>query len=131
MRWQWLLWQVGVPILGPIAMSIVVTIFWWTTKSSFSINWPLILEDMTPWALIFYALTLIATTLQDLFPRLSERPGLGSALIVLAVLDAMYGSIIVVSRQDDPKFTPGAAVYVVTLFLLVVSIGLCHQEAEG
>ena len=74
LKWKWILWQVVVPILGPIAISIVAVVLWWTGRTDFRIHWGLIV-DITPWALTFYAVTLIGAALNDLIPDFSRRPG--------------------------------------------------------
>jgi hypothetical protein len=102
---------------------------WWTGKSGFSIDWRLLTADATPWAFTFYAATLIGATLKDFGSGgFSTRPGLGYSLITTVAVVALYASFIVVWRLDS-QFSPGLAVYGVTFFLSVISIGLCYRAA--
>ena len=45
---------------------------WWSGRPDFSLKWDVIL-DVTPWALIFYSITLIGAALNDLMPDFSPR----------------------------------------------------------
>jgi len=128
-KWKWILWQVAVPILGPVAMSALAAVLWWSGRPDFHIDWRIII-DISPWALTFYAITLIGAALNDLTPNFSDRPGIGVSLILAAVAVSLYGGFIVIWRHD-PKFTAGAGVWVVTFILLAISIGLCHNEATA
>jgi hypothetical protein len=110
-------------------MSALAAVLWWTGNPQFKIDWRII-ADISPWALVFYAITLIGAALNDLMPEFSSRPGVGTSLILAAIAVSLYAGFIVVWRHDD-KFAPGAGVWVVTIILLAISIGLCHNEAEA
>lgn len=127
--WKWLFWQVVAPLVGPVVISAIVAMLWWTGSPDFKIHWPLIVEDVTPWALTFYAITLIGATMDDLWPKLSGHAVLGVSLIVMALAAAIYGAFIVIWRHNS-GFAPGAGVYVVTFAILVISIGLCYKGAH-
>lgn len=127
--WKWVFWQVVAPVVGPIVISAIVAMLWWTGDKAFQINWPLIVEDVTPWALTFYAITLIGATMNDFWPKLARHPGLGVALILMAFAAAIYGAFIVIWRHNS-EFTPGTGVYTVTFIILVISIGLCYKGAH-
>jgi len=129
MRVKWIIWQVLAPIFGPMAMSVIVVLAWRSGQPQFPINWYLIVEDITPWALTFYCITLIGATMDDLWPELQQHPGLGLSLIMVALAVALYASFIVIWRHDR-NFTPGVPVYVVTFLLLTLSIVLCHEGAK-
>jgi hypothetical protein len=128
-EWSWIIWQVIVPIFGPAAISAFVVVLWWTGDPKFVVNWRLLIDDLTPWALTFYAITLIGATMKDLWPRLSVHPVLGSALLITAATIAVFESFIVIWRHN-PQFTPGPPVYAVTIALLGISIYLCHKGAK-
>lgn len=129
LNWKWIFWQVVAPIVGPILISAVVAMLWWTGDKNFQINWPLIVEDVTPWALTFYAITLIGATMNDFWSKLPRHPGLGLALILTAVAAAIYGAFIVIWRHNS-AFSPGTGVYTVTFILLLISVGLCYRGAH-
>jgi hypothetical protein len=128
-QWKWIFWQVFAPIAGPILVSGLVASMWWTGQPDFSLNWRLLIDDVTPWALTFYAITLIGATMNDFWPKLPEHPVLGAALIVTALAITIYGAFIVIWRHNT-HFAPGPAVYVVTFMLLGISIGLCYKGAK-
>ena len=104
-------------------------LLWWTGDKNFAIKWSLIVEDVTPWALTFYAITLIGATMNDFWSKLPSHPVLGVALILTAFAVAIYGAFIVIWRHNS-AFTPGTGVYVVTFLLLGISIGLCYRGAH-
>ncbi len=124
MRWGWLAWQVLVPIFVPVFVSFLVVGAWATGQPNFSSNYSIIL-DISPWALTFYSLTLIGSTLNIFWDRINSHPILGSATIITAGAVTVYASFMVVWRHD-PKFVAGNEVYSVTVILLVVTIILCH-----
>jgi len=128
-QWKWIIWQVVAPILGPLAISAGVALLWSTGDPGFSINWQVIIDEVTPSALTFYAITLIGATMNDLWPKLSDHPVLGSSLMVTAFAVALYGAFIVIWRHNS-QFTAGKPVYVVTFVLLGISIYLCHKGAK-
>lgn len=127
LKWKWILWQVVVPIVGPIGMSALAAVLWWTGRPDFHIDWHVIVY-ISPWALIFYAITLIGAALNDLMPDFSNRPGIGVSLILAAVAVSLYAGFMVIWRHEA-NFAAGTAVWVVTFILLAISVGLCHSEA--
>lgn len=128
--WKWVFWQVLAPLVGPIAISAIVAMLWWTGDKHFKINWLLIVEDVTPWAITFYAITPIGATMNDFWPKLPQHPVLGVALILSAFAAAVYGAFIVIWRHDS-GFSPGTGVYAVTFILLIISVGLCYRGAHA
>ena len=127
-EWQWILWQVLLPIFGPIVISFLVALGWSTGPTQFHMK-PEVILDVTPWALLFYSITLICVTMNDLWPNLNQHPVLGWGLIGVAIVASIYASMIVIWRHD-PKFESSGPIYFVTLLLLLVSIILCHQSAK-
>jgi hypothetical protein len=128
MQWKWLFWQVFAPILGPVLMSVLVVFLWSTGQPGFRMDWGIIV-DVSPWALTFYAITLIGATMNDFWPKMGDHSVLGGGLIGIAVAVALYASFIVVWRHD-PKFVVGTPVHGVTLFLLFLSKILSHQATK-
>ncbi len=126
MKWDWIFWQVVAPLFGPVFVSAIVVLFWSSGQPQFSINWHLVVGEVTPWAVIFYCMTLIGASMHNLWPRLHLRPALGTFLIVLAIGVALYAGMIVIWRHD-PTFTPGLRVYLVTGVLWAASVYLCHK----
>jgi hypothetical protein len=117
------------PLAGPIVISAIAATLWWSGRPDFHLNWRVII-DVTPWALIFYCITLIGAALNDLVPEFSERPGIGVGLIIAALAVSLYGGFIVIWRHDEP-FTIPISVWITTFVFLAISIGLCHSEAEA
>jgi hypothetical protein len=128
LNWKWLGWQVAFPLLGPIAMSLVIVLLWRSGNPAFRMNMEVIL-DVSPWALTFYALTLIGSALNEKWDKLATHGVLVGALIVVALAVAVYASFIVIWRHD-PRFVAGASVYFVTILLLLVSVALCHRSSQ-
>jgi hypothetical protein len=120
----WFVWQVIIPLLGPVIISLVVVGAWATGNPRFTPRLE-IAVDVTPWALTFYSLTLIGSTFNEFWAKLGEHPALGVGLILNAMAVTLYASFMVIWRHD-PTFTPGAPVYIVTLALLLISIWLCY-----
>ncbi len=123
-QWKWLFWQVAVPIVGPIVVSAIVILAWMTGSPGFKPDMGIIV-DVSPWALTFYMLGLIGSTIEGLWPKLSTHPVLGLSLIVVAFAVGLYAAFIVVWRHDS-KFIPGLPVYFVTGLLFICSVALCH-----
>jgi uncharacterized membrane protein len=124
-NWGWIAWQVGIPLGGPIFLSSLFVMFWWTLNGNFHPKWDVVL-DITPWALTFYALTLIATALRELWPRYADHPALFVWLAILAGVIIVYYAFMVIVRHQN-AFVPPPSVYIVTSILLVATIYVCHQ----
>jgi hypothetical protein len=127
-RWDWIVWQVLLPIFGPIIISFLVALFWTTGPTNFNMR-PDVILDVTPWALLFYSITLVCVTMNDLWPRIGRHQMLGWGLITTAIAASVYASFIVIWRHD-PHFKSTGPIYLVTLILVAASIILCHQSAE-
>lgn len=121
----WLLWQVAIPLLAPIVISGVVVGAWATGNPTFTPSMSIIV-DVSPWALTFYSLTLIGSTFNVFWPKLGTNAMLGIGLILTAVAVTLYASFMVIWRHD-PTFSPGVPVYIVTVFLLCISVILSHN----
>jgi hypothetical protein len=128
-NWHWIGWQVIVPLLGPTAISALAVFSWWTVEPAFSLDWH-VLVDVSPWALTFYCVTLISATINDRSHRLESHKVVRVSLMVVAGAVAIYNAIVVIKR-NDPHFTPGTSLYFFTLFLLAISIGLCHHASKA
>jgi hypothetical protein len=121
---KWLLWQVAIPLLAPIIVSGVVILAWLSGSPKFSPNIQ-IAVDVSPWALTFYTLTLIGSTLNEFWPKLTTHVALGLAISLVATAVTLYAAFMVIWRHD-PAFVPGRPVYLVALSLLFISVVLCH-----
>jgi hypothetical protein len=127
MKWNWLLWQVLVPLLSPIVFSTIFVFLWSTGQPKFVINWHII-ADVSPWALTFYCFALIGSSMKELWPKISNHTVLGLFLFIDAIAVALYAAFMVIWRHD-PSFTPGPPVYFVAILLLAETVVLCHQAA--
>jgi hypothetical protein len=125
-QWDWLGWQVVTPILGPILVSAAVVSLWQMGPRSFPIDWSIVCDDVSPWALSFYCVTLICVTMHDFWPEISKHPVLGGAMIVVAFAVAVYASFIVVWRHDT-TFHPGTKLWQIAFVFLVTVVALCHR----
>jgi hypothetical protein len=123
--WGWLGWQVFAPILGPIAVSAIVVALWQLGANNFKIDWYIVCDDISPWALSFYCVTLVCVTMHDFWPRLPTHPVLGVSLILAAFAVAIYASFIVIWRHD-PTFHAGTKLWQMAFIFLIAVVGLCH-----
>src|SRR2546430_6813053 len=117
---KWVLWQVALPLLGPMALSFVTVLAWRSGNPDFVLRLSIIL-DMSPWALTFYSLALVGSTMSFVWPKLSTLPYLGSALIAVAFAVSLYAAFMVIWRHSA-TFTPGPQVYGVAIGLSAFSI---------
>jgi hypothetical protein len=124
LRWRWLFWNVAFPLGLPVIASAAVVMMWTTGKSDFQPRMDVVL-DVSPWALIFFALALIGSTIFEFWVRLSHSPGIGLCLFLLSVSLAIYAGMIVIWRHDA-GFIPGAGVYYTSCSLLASSVIACH-----
>lgn len=123
--WKWLAWQVGLPLGGPVVLSAIFVAFWWTLANSFVPRIDVVL-DITPWAITFYGLTLIATALRELWPLYSRHPGLFIWLVLLAIAIVIYYAFMVIVRHES-TFVPKTSVYIVTIALVAAATYFCHE----
>jgi len=131
-HWPWLMWQVGIPLGGPIVLSGLIILAWQTGNPEFVPQWRIAL-DVSPWSLTFYALVLVGSSLNELWPRMSAEPAMGWLLIVLASVTEIYAAFLVVWRHNS-AFVPHWHVYVfaaVTLFLSIVLGNSAYSKSRG
>jgi hypothetical protein len=125
LNWQWLTWQVMMPLGGPIILSWMIILAWQTGNPDFMPRWSVIL-DVSPWALTFYAISLIGASLNELWARMPAHPHLGWGLIMAAATVAVYTAFMVIWRHNS-AFVPGRSVYILSAGMLLVSVALCHS----
>jgi hypothetical protein len=130
MKWSWIFWQVFLPILGPVLLSAIVLGFWKANLPDSNVNWKLLIDDITPWALTVYGMTLIGGGLKDLWPQLSRNKAIGAGMIGLVLGLAIFEAVAVIGRQQ-PSYTPGAGGYLTAGILLAASIYVCHKAARA
>jgi hypothetical protein len=123
-NWRWFGWQVALPLGGPIVFSGIAMLLWKSGNPAFKPDLHVLL-DVSPWALTFYSLTLISSTMNEFWKNISEHPMLGGSLITVAIAVGLYASFIVIWRHDS-HFTSRPPIYGVALLLLVVSVVLSH-----
>ena len=68
-KWRWILFQVAVPLLGPIVVSALVAAGWETGQPTFHMDMKVIF-DVTPWALIFFTMALLGSGFYDVWADL-------------------------------------------------------------
>ena len=124
-NWQWLLWQVGVPLGGPIALSWLIVLLWQTGMPDFVPQWNIVL-DASPWTLTFYTLALFGAALNELWPRISAQKLLGGLLIGLASLAQIFVAFLVVWRHNV-AYTPNRNVYLCAVGMLLGAVLLSHD----
>lgn len=127
--WKWIWWQVGLPLVMPIAMAFLFALLWGSLSPDFTLRFE-VLIDLTPWALATYALALIGSTFRTFWGRLDSERVLGFALLAVAIIDIIYYAFMVI-RRHDPGFQVTANAYYVTAFLVVASIILCYGARDG
>jgi len=115
---------VGVPLLGPVVVSGVVILMWISGNPEFQPSIPVML-DVSPWALVFFTLTLLGGTLNELSQNRTQHPTLNWSLEVTALAVGIYAAFIVIWRHNA-NWHAGQPVYVVTIILLVISVFLSH-----
>ena len=103
--WKWVVWQFLMPVFAPIIISSIVVILWSTGNPAFQPRFSVII-DVSPWALTFYSLTLICSTLHEMRGRLASCGDLCIALMFDAAAVFLYASFMVIWRHD-PKFIQG------------------------
>ena len=121
---RWLLWQVIIPLFAPVILSVLVIGLWATGTVTFEPKWSVVV-DISPWALVFFSLTLLGATLNELWPRVSSHPTLTLNLALTAFAVALYAAFIAIWRHDV-NWKPGPAVYWVTGALFVLAVALSH-----
>ena len=130
-HWDWFFWQVFLPIAGPIVVSAGIVGLWqqgpWPVPE---IDWKIVFDDMSPWALSFYCVTLICVTMHEFWSRLSSHPVLGWGLIGVGVIVVVYAAIIVLFRHA-PHYEVGTRLWQITFVFLVAVVYLCHSAVAA
>lgn len=123
--WNWLCWQVGLPLIGPLALSAIFALLWWSLQETF-LPQIKVLVDVTPWALATYSLTLIGSALRLFWARSAQHPWLSAGLVAVALADTIYYAFMVI-RRHDPTFVVASPAYFVSGILVMASITLCYR----
>jgi drug/metabolite transporter (DMT)-like permease len=118
--WRWLVIQVAIPLIGPVALSALFAFAWSTGQPGFSPD-PRIILDITPTALTFYSLALLSITLAGFWQHMSTNALVGTAALIVGCLVAVYYSFTVVWRHAE-DYVPTAETFYVTVVLTVVTI---------
>jgi hypothetical protein len=115
----------AVPIFGPVVLSLAFIGLWSTGDPAFVPDYANAIAEVTPWALIFYSIALLGSTLHAFWPILNRYAVLGTVMIVEAIAVCVYAGFIAVWRHDL-AFQPGVGVYATTVILLVATVSTCH-----
>ena len=122
-NWVWLFWQVALPIGGPSLVSAFVILLWSTGAQGFVPDYAWVLASISPWALVIYAVTLLANALRTIIP--TGRQGLIWATVACTVAIFLYAGFIVIWNHY-PDYQPNGNIYKVTIILLFSSIIVSH-----
>lgn len=120
---KWFVLSIVLPIAGPIIVALLCILLWWTQNPQKVPNYSVALE-LTPSALTFYGIVLIASTLIDFWPKVGQHalPAL-AAILVAGVLVANY-AILAVSKQNSGYVPTDQAVFA-ALILGGATIAIC------
>jgi len=129
LNWQWLVWQVGVPLGGPVILSWLTILAWETGNPNFTPQWSIVL-DVSPWALTFYGLTLVGASLNSLWPRIPSNAVIGGGLIASALAMAIYTAFMIIWRHDS-GFAPGLGVYLMTGAMLFFAVFFSYRASAN
>ena len=140
LRWLW--WQVIVPLAGPILLAVIVAYTWMSIEPSFQLDWS-ILIDITPWAVTFFCIGLVGSTMDLLWDLLTKTPAAGtdaakwSRVIYLfvglgfsAFTVAGYNALMIIARHK-PGYVAPTVTWMVTGVLAVMSIALSYNGQKA
>ena len=107
-KWKWLGLQVGLPLLGPIVLSLIIAVGVKTLQPDLPLSRDVIV-DVTPWALIFFTMALLGGGIHDYWSAGARLPAAMrppvAVIIFLFVVGAavlIYVSLIVFSDSSIP-----------------------------
>ena len=100
MAWRWILWQVFIPLLGPIAVSWVAVWGWASGTENFQPDLAVIV-DVSPWALTFYSFTLICSTWDRFAPHWSQHAAVGWGLRRCRLAPSCFRGTLSYSAQEN------------------------------
>jgi hypothetical protein len=84
-KWKWLGLQVGLPLSGPILLSLVIAGGVKTLQPDVPLSRDVIV-DVTPWALIFFTMALLGGGIHDYWSAAARPPV--AVIIILFVVGA-------------------------------------------
>jgi hypothetical protein len=121
--WGWIGWQVGAPLLGPPGVGLLVVVLWRVAGNEARIDWS-VLADLTPWALLTYALSLVATTL-----RLREARGWLFWVTAFLALVALLLYAFILQRRLDGAPVAEDALWL-SAILVAATVVLCYLQRQ-
>ena len=89
-------------------------------------DYGIVFDNLSPWVLTVYALTLIGSTFNDLGAKMGQHAVVVGALAVFACVVGVYAAFITV-WQHDAAWMPDAYVYTVSGGLLLIAIALSYH----
>lgn len=127
LKWGFIGWEVGFPIGVPVALALMVMLFWETGPTPMPFSWKVVF-DLTPWTLTFFAITLLSSSLRRLQAAGTMREPMFWMTLVLAGVSALYFGLLVIFRHT-PNYEPGKGAYVISSILCVAAIQVCYATA--
>ena len=122
---RWHVFQVVLPIGGPILLSLIFVGFERAGRPEFEPSLAVIV-DLTPRALTFYTLALICVTLSDFWPHISRHKVVGASTVFIgALVSALYAKIVV--WRHDAAYEPSGGAFVVASILTLAAIYFCGE----
>jgi hypothetical protein len=124
-KWRWLSWNALIPTFGPTLFSLLVIGMWKTGDPSTELNLTRV-ADLTPWALCFFALTLIGSSYSDLDRSLKNAyPTIVGWMLAVGAGALLYASVISLLKLKGFDVAR-APVYYVTGALWIGAVTVCH-----
>jgi len=133
---RWVFWQVLTPLIGPGVLAGVVAFMWHSLDNSFQPKLSVI-ADISPWATVFYCMSTVAITMDQLWEKMVRVPGDTKSrgyfvlLLFIAFAVLVYNTLFVIKRHDTAFVLPKEAIIVTAVLLAgsVVSSYLGHEAA--
>lgn len=125
LQWAWLFWNVFIPTVGPPLFTLAIVGLWMTGDPQTTLDIKKIVADLSPWALCFYALTLIGSSYNELGTLRDAHKTLVSSMLVVGAVALIYAVFNALWRVNG-KDVAHAPVYYVTAVLWFFSVVVCH-----
>lgn len=124
----WLGLEVALPLGIPVAIGIIVIGFTFLAGDDGPIEWHWTIEELTPWTLCFFSMTILSAALRRLYNEKAQARWLVLTLLLLMLVSGFAG--VLTYMHHKPEWKPGFRPYSGAILFTLISVWMSHAREE-